>query len=436
MNHQLCRLCQIYRRFLIKTILTASSPSTTGQHAQTQKLERSHEILKRKYRNLDNLYREAKRQNQVLKNEFERKAEQWGKWYEWSKVQTETLRVKSTSPVENQSDQKNEGRDMQDRMDVRVRDSDEAGMEEDDEGNFFRRTFSPDGIAARRDIQPTVSPEATTVKPRASHERIISPYQKVELTSLDKSTSEKPKFDSIVEGIEESIHNNFGDSKEQRDVERTSKSSDIIEILDVPESPIANLGSISVPKSILPKFPFESSPRPKSAPIQRSRALNSSTPLSTRSSGQKKKKRDYPNMKVFTEDGTDGINPKTPSPVEDDDDDGGLLSSMLEGPPPGPPGISSPLPLVKRKPSPSKSDTSVLKSKSTTKGGQVRESIDIDSDSGSGEVSTPDVKRQKAGPRLRREILSPDLAVKNKGRGRYSTSVLKRYPLQVAQVSD
>jgi hypothetical protein len=63
----------------------------------------------------------------------------------------------------------------------------------------------------------------------------------------------------------------------------------------------------------------------------------------------------------------------------------------------------------------------------------VREIIELESDSGSGEASTPDTKRQKvtkaqSEPRpLRRQILSPDLGSKNKGRGRYSTSLTKRY---------
>ena len=133
-------------------------------------------------------------------------------------------------------------------------------------------------------------------------------------------------------------------------------------------------------------------------------------------------------MKFYTEDGTDGINPRAPSPLELDD--GGLLMPMLEGPPPEAPGIAGPISFSTRKQSPSTATIPDLR-KSTAKAGRVRELVEIESDSESGEMSTPPgpiPKRQKvqSEPRLPRQLLSPDLALRNKGRGRYSSSFLIR----------
>ena len=101
---------------------------------------------------------------------------------------------------------------------------------------------------------------------------------------------------------------------------------------------------------------------------------------------------------------------------------------MLEGPPPEVPGIAAPISLANRKQSPTTVAATVL-TKSPATAGRVRELIEIESDSGNEEISTPierAQKRQKVESEPRRQILSPDLASKNKGRGRYSTSFLKR----------
>jgi hypothetical protein len=412
------------------------SASTIGQYARTQKLEQNYKVLQRKYGSMDKLYKEARRQNEFLKDQLEKKTEQWREWHNWFNVQRQSLRVKSTSPAKNQRDRDDEMIAMKDgeeaqgevagRTDVRTKDPEEN----DNEEAFFRTTFSPDAVATRRDTQSMVSPEIVTVKPQASNEHTISPQQKVNLP-INTATSDKRKSKSAAKDAKEP--HLLPDNKElndMQDVQATSKPSEKTEILVIPESPVTYQGRISILQNAHP-IPFEPSPRPKSASIQHSRASNSSTPLSTRSSGEKKKKREYPNMKYWTEDGTDGINPVHSS--LDDDDGGGLLMAMLEGPPPGPPGIASPLPLAKKKPSPSKSETAAVKNETTAKEGRVRELIEIESDGESEGVSTPELKRQKVKKaqseprRLRREILSPDLASKNKGRGRYSTSLPKRY---------
>jgi hypothetical protein len=412
------------------------SAPATGEYEQTQKLEQNYKVLQRKYGNIDKLYKEARQQNQFLKDQLEKKTEQWREWYDWWNVQRQSLRVKSTSPAKNQRERNDEmiamkDREAQDeavgRTDVRMKDPEE----DDNEEAFFRTTFSPDAVATRRDTQSMVSPQIVTVKPGASNEHIISPQQKVNLP-IDNATSEKRKSKSAVKDDKEPhLLPDIKEFDDMQDVQATSKPSEKTEILVIPESPVTYQGRISVPQKARP-IPFEPSPRPKSAPIQHSRALNSSTPLPTRSSGQKKKKeREYPSMKHWTEDGTDGINPV--HSLVDDDDDGGLLMAMLEGPPPGPPGIASPLPLVNKKPSPSKSEPPVIKNETIAKGGRVRDFIEIESDSESEGVSTPEMKRQKVTKaqseprRFCREILSPDLASKNKGRGRYSTSLPKRY---------
>jgi hypothetical protein len=282
----------------------------------------------------------------------------------------------------------------------------------------FRTRYSPDAIASRREIQSIISPNIINIKASSSQRRTVKNDYQHSNPKLDKSTS--VQFD-----CGEEPHLN------KQEVQTTSKPHEVIEILHIPESPMENLRGVSRHKETRP-VTIKSSPRPKSASVQCSRALNSSTPLSTRSSGRKKKKRDYPSMKHFAEDGTDGINPRVSSPDNTDDD--GRLMAMLEGPPPEALGTATPISVPRRTPSPA-TIPGLLKRKSTSKAGRGRELIEIDSDSGSGEISIPnerDTKRQKvinkalSEPRLRREILSPDLALKNKGRGRYSTSMPKR----------
>ena len=146
---------------------------------------------------------------------------------------------------------------------------------------------------------------------------------------------------------------------------------------------------------------------------------------STRTSEPKKKKRGYPNMKYFTEDGTDGINPQPDSQIDEDD---GVIATLLAGPPPQPLGKATPVPKM-LPPAPS---TPVSKIEPNSKG-RAREIIELDSDSVSSS-SGNDVKRQKmeqarSEPRARRPIFSPGHAEKKKGKGRYSESFSLRYNL-------
>jgi len=61
--------------------------------------DQKYETLKRKYNNLDHLFKEAKRQNVSLRQELDRKTELWKQWYEWWTLQKQSLRLKSTSPI-------------------------------------------------------------------------------------------------------------------------------------------------------------------------------------------------------------------------------------------------------------------------------------------------------------------------------------------------
>ena len=434
LNHQLCHPYQIYRTFILSLWLISRSPSTTGQPARTQEIERNLETLKRKYNNIDNLYREAKGQNIILKTELERKTEHWREWHEWWNILRQTFKVKSPSPskqpnhpprtleaVKEPQDGKAH-KDTMDQGDVMLgRDDDEVMIE----GDNIRTTFSPDVVATRRETQSIVSPVIPSIKPMTSIEQTKSSEQ-LPSSKPKGSKSNESVGNNNMEAICEIL--DIPQSTEVEHVQTTSKPSKVIENLDIPESPISNPCRTSLSKET-PAISLEVSPRRKSAPTQRSRTSNSSTPLSTRTSGKKSKKRDYPSMKFYTEDGTDRINPRTPSPVEPDD--GGQLMAILEGPPPEAPGIAMPISRPNRKPSPP-TTTPDLKTNPTIKSGQVREVIEIESDSGSGEISTPierTPKRQKvqSEARLPRQLLSPDLALKNKGRGRYSSSILQRY---------
>ena len=366
------------------------------------------------------MYREAKRQNIILKTELETKTEQWREWHEWWEIQKQTFIVKSASPAKqsNHPPQESEpeiepqdnkaDKDIADQQDVMLGKDNAEAMIEDE---YFRTTFSPDAVAARRDTQSIVSPEIPSIKSRTSIKRTTSSEQ--------VPTSESNVVNNNMEEIREIY--DILQSAELEDVLKTSKPSEAIEILEVPESPISNPRSTSLSNETRAII-VEPLSRPKPSPT-RPRALNSSTPLSTRTSGKKSKKRGYPNMIIFTEDGTDGINPHPPSPVEPDD--GGLLTAMLEGPPPE----AIPISLPPRKSSPT--TTPPMKTEPTVKSGQVRQVIEIESDSESGEISTPIERAQKrqkveSEPRLRRRFLSPDLALRNKGRGRYSTSCVQR----------
>lgn len=323
--------------------------------------------LKHKYRNLSELYNEAKRQNKILKELLDQKYEKWREWREWWNTQKQNLRTKSISLVENAN-----GQDIQRDVQSQVRpstsgaldisESVSAGSDDEAMDELFKTTFSPDAVAARRDTQSLMSPKVT---------HAACPV----------------------------------------DTLNVQKTIEISEITEVPESPLVSLSKgnpIVSPKAQL-------SPRPKSAPVRR--IHRSPSPLSTRSSGRLRK-REYPNLKYWTEDGTDGINPLSPSPPEPSD--GGLLSSLLAGPP----DIPSPKPSV----SPLALEAS-MQDKSVVKKGRLRENADIYSDKTQAER---DPKRQRvhqesSESRPHRPMLSPDLASKNKGRGRYAESVITRY---------
>ena len=379
------------------------------------------------------MYREAKRQNIILKTEFEQKTEKWRGWHEWWNIQIERFRVKSTSPAkqpnhppqtleaEKQLHNGEVDKNITDRQDVTLERGDAEVKTEEE---YFRTTFPQDVVPARQDTHSIASPETPEIKPSTSIKRTESSKQhptskpngsKSNILVANNSMEEVQQIQDILQ------------TTELQYLQTTSKP-EIIEILEIPESPLSNSHRTSLSNETR-AISIELSPRPKSAPVQRSRASDSSTPLSTRTSVKKSKKRDYPNMKFFTEDGTDGINPRAPSPVESDN--GGLLMAMLESPPPEAPGIAIPISRATRKQSLTTATIPNLK-ESVAKAGRVRRVIELGSDNEGGEISTPPncaKKRQKveSEPRLRRQLLSPDLASKNKGRGRYSTSFIVQF---------
>ena len=290
--------------------------------------------------------------------------------------------------------------------------------DEIDETDLFRTTFSPDAVAAKRDIEITPS---KSHRRRSHPEDMINPFAprpqiKQEITTPTKQPSTKTE------------HQSSDLSRPSSDSTKTNTSLNTREIIEIPESPEVAASRISrMPDVTRPITPLNLPPavRPQSAPVQNTRKFKSTPPLSNRISvAPKKKDKEYPNMKHWTEDGTDGINPLPPSPV--DEDDGGLLMSLLEGPPPPQPGIAGPLPVAERRPRSSTIETN-------NKTPRVRELSEVDSDSGNSRASGDaerNAKRQKANQtpsesKLRRQILSPDLASKNKGRGRYAASVVK-----------
>ena len=300
--------------------------------------------------------------------------------------------------------------------------ADNESMTEDeiDETDLFRTTFSPDAVAARRDIEITPS---KSHRRRSHPEDTINPFAQRPQVKLEITTPTKRQTTKTE-------HQSSNLPRPSSDSTRTNTSSNTREIIEIPESPDVAASRIGrMPDVTRPITPLNLPPavRPQSAPVQDTRKSKSksTTPLSTRTSvAPKKKDKEYPNMKYWTEDGTDGINPLPPSPV--DEDDGGLLMSLLQGPPPPQPGIAGPLPVSERRP---RSSTIEINNKTP----RVRELSEVDSDSGNSHDSGDaerNAKRQKANQtpsesKLRRQILSPDLASKNKGRGRYAASVLK-----------
>ena len=188
------------------------------------------------------------------------------------------------------------------------------------------------------------------------------------------------------------------------------------EITEVPESPVVITKSISkkATEQITPlPFPLPTSSRPKSAPVEQPpRTSKVTTPISTNPGAYKKRKkaREHPNMGIWTEDGTDGINPLPPSPPTGEDD--GMITALLEGRLPPPP----PLHFTPR--------NKTL--------GRVTELVQSENEGASSNDDSSTyrpVKRSKTTSERRpprRELLSPSLAAKNKGRGRYATSIDKR----------
>ena len=315
---------------------------------------------------------------------LDRKTEQWKEWHEWWTNQKQRLRSKSTSPPKNPDSPEPAG-DLPSPVhpstlgvanvggSTRELATDEEAVEEN-----YKTTFSPDAVATRRDTEPHVSPKMVVV----------------------------PNRDA---------------SQDPDDLEAQSRHGKP-EIAEAQESPLAKLHNDRRSSSPLSIDLF---PRPKSAPIQR--AQKASSPISTRSSGRVKQPREHPSMKYWTEDGTDGVNPLPLSPIEPSD--GGLLSSLLAGPP------ETTTSALKANVSTTTLEMPMLLPTSPLKTSRVRELVEIDSDGGGGLDGKPDdrdCKRQKIGrssseARVRRQILSPDLAIKNKGRGRYAESVINRY---------
>jgi hypothetical protein len=199
-------------------------------------------------------------------------------------------------------------------------------------------------------------------------------------------------------------------------------------ITEVPESPAVTTGR-TIP---LANMDIDPSPQLKSASAKSKRS-RPTTPLTGRPSSAKKNRTSkYPNMKYFTEDGTDGINPPSPPEENKDEGEGGdsIIAKMLENPPSqlyalptSTPTSTKSLPAMKSEPKPRPRKTNP----------RVEELIEISSDS---EPSTPEAPRwtkmEKAlsEPRAPRQFLSPDLKLKNKGRGRYSLSAVKCFPAQ------
>ena len=146
---------------------------------------------------------------------------------------------------------------------------------------------------------------------------------------------------------------------------------------------------IEIPESRTPKL------KSSSESVHTCRSTTVQVPVHS----QKKKKSHYPNLRYWAEDGTDGFNRLPSNPPSDDD---GIISAMLEDRLPPPP-----------------SPTRKTQTPETTN--RVRELID---ESEVQEIESPR-KRSKISSEgnLRRQILSPDLATKNKGKGRYASSM-------------
>lgn len=411
--------------------LTRRSASTSGQYIHDSRLERKYDILKRKYNNLSNLYVEAKRQIKTIKKEFDRKSTLWKEWSEWWTFQKNSLRTKSVSPAKEpnigavkalQEGQSGQGlRRAKSDVDVSGR---WVTIGEEEVGDF-RTTFSPDTVAERQDMPSFMSSEITFANQAISRKgstKSQDVYQSSVLKSepLKRQETNRLREDDLKEAIQEA--------------QETPKLSNAANVL---RSATANLGKISAlsttTRPFNPSTP-DASPRPISSPSRQPLSSPRGHYPSTRTSEPRKKKRDYPSMKFYTEDGTDGVNPRAPSPTEEDNDDGGLLVTLLEGLAPETPEKAIPISTAQREillltPNAANAENTLV-----GKQKRARELIEIDSDSGSGDSSTRSNRKKRTSVdqvRSRthpgKELLSPDLAIKNKGRGRYSTSLLTRY---------
>jgi hypothetical protein len=371
---------------------------------------------------------------------MKKKSDQWREWYEWWTTQKQKVKSKgSVSPPkpqtvnpENQAEQSRPG--IPGKREIgRYPEFDYLNEDEDevDETDFIHTTFDPDAVASRRETQPASPVEEKHIHSLASLRGLDIPpkkgfdmFEKYGQPKVEKpNTPLVPKYDT-AEGNKKAIRD-ANLSARKSVPPSASKTREVIELLDSPEKAVSKLGTIPVGITPTSSLSFSPAPRPRSAPAQQIRTAKASTPLSARPAQKKKKVKEYPSMGYWTEDGTDGMKPLPPSPVEDDT---GLLTAMLEGPPPGPPGIASPLPLPRRKEVPSTPEHKTSETVSVGRTGRVRDLLESESDVSS---DGRELKRQKGNktmsePRLRRQILSPDLASKNKGRGRYAATVVKR----------
>jgi hypothetical protein len=285
----------------------------------------------------------------------------------------------------------------------------------EDEILAFRTTFSPNAVAEGQDTLSVMSSEIPCVN------------QTILLKDAIEPQGVYPTLESEV-----SISQARNQSQEGSLTEAQA-TPQLSEDFGVPGSVVVSYGKTSVSSTARPFNPStpKASPRPKSSPTRHYYP-------STRTSEPRKKKRDYPPMEFYTEDGTDGINPRASSSAEDDNDDGRRLVALLEGLVPETPEKATPISTARREISPLTPNTSKEEAALAGKQKRMRELIEIDSDSGSDGSSASSKKKRKTVDQVRsrmhprRELLSPDLAIKNKGRGRYSTSLLPRYLLVCA----
>jgi hypothetical protein len=425
--------------------LTSSTPSDAkADNNEFQELKISHEVLARKYNKLDLRYKEAKRQVQFLKDAIEQKTEKWREWHEWWFNQKQQLRVKesSTSPAKLEGTMKKleggitENRSGKGREGLGDANEDDGMVtsEDDEIERAVRTTDDPDEVMMRQVTEAGRIPKASTIMDPAVPTH-INRVKVEETAQSERFNVSKVTHEIRVDTSEE---RQISQSMEMLDIQTTSPPRVIIEI---PESPEVTPQDVFIKAIAQPLTPLDlGAPiRPKSAPTlhtpNKPSAPTSSAPKSAKSSGKKKNGRDYPNMKYWTEDGTDGINKLPPSPTEDDEDGPSILSALLEGSSPPPIAKATPLPRPRAKTS---SSTSKLPDKLPAgikaSRGRVRDLIEFESDSGSNDSSEEKVKRQRVSmsePRRQRQIVSPGLADKNKGRGRYNTSFQTRYLIPI-----